>query len=129
MTELVIAAAKSYLDALISHDASQIRLAPDARRTIHGVVTDGADAIRESLTPPTADQYNIGIRDLRWFVDTTTQDAIAFYLLDVGNTIPPSTAVMTVHLAERFRVESGLITEIEGIFSVSGTANEVSGWS
>jgi 3'(2'), 5'-bisphosphate nucleotidase len=127
--QCMISAANTYLDALISHDATHIRLAPDARRTLQGDanVTDGAQAIRDSLTPPTGDQFNIGIRDLRWFVDKPNHEAVAFYLLDVGNTIPPTTVVATVHITERFKVDNGLITEIEGIFT-TGAANGGSGW-
>ena len=122
--QCMISAATTYLDALISHDATHIRLAPNARRTLQGVfVTDGADAIRQSLTPPTGDEVNIDLRDIRWFVDKPNHEAVAFYLLDIGKTVPPA----TVHLTERFKVENGLITEIEGIFSVGG-ANEGSGW-
>jgi hypothetical protein len=47
---------------------------------------------------------------------------------DIGNTIPPTTPAETVHLTERFKVDSGLITEIEGIFSVGTTTLEGSGW-
>ena len=36
---------------------------------------------------------------------------------------------VTVHLAERFKIEHGLITEIEAIFTnQAGTADGVSGW-
>jgi hypothetical protein len=125
----MISAATTYLDALISHDATHIRLAPNVRRTLQGVsVTVGADNVRKSLTPPTGDQLNIDIRNLRWFVDTPHHEAVAFYLLDIGNTVPPTVATATVHLTERFKVEDGLITEIEGIFSVSTTPGEGSGW-
>jgi hypothetical protein len=70
----------------------------------------------------------IGIRGVRWFVEKPSHEAIAFYLLDFGNTIPPTAAAGTVHLTERFKVENGLITEIEGIFDASTTPNEGSGW-
>ncbi|MHB8466545.1 MAG: hypothetical protein ACYDH6_15810 [Acidimicrobiales bacterium] len=124
----MIAAANTYLDALLSHDASRIRLAPNARRTENGMDTgDGAAAIRTSLTPPTPDEVNTGMRDKRWFVDA--DEAIAFYLLDTS-TLPPSPLhTSTTHLVERFRVDRGLIREIEAIFWVSpGPSQEGSGW-
>jgi hypothetical protein len=55
-------------------------------------------------------------------------EAIAFYLLDVGSTIPPTAPAATVHLSERFKVEHGLITQIEAIFTVGTGPLEGSGW-
>lgn len=105
----VIATANTYLDALLSHDGSKIRLAPDARRTENGGVTgDSAAEIRKSVSPPTPDQVNTGIRDKRWFVDGN--QATVLYLLDTS-TLPPSVLhTTTTHLAERFKVVRGLIT-------------------
>jgi hypothetical protein len=103
----------------VSHDPSDVPLAPDVHRRENGIDTgDSADAIRRSLSPPTPNQVITGARDIRWFVDSKSNDAIAFYLLDVA-TIPPQ----VVHLSERFRVEHGLITEIEAIFSVNSIQN------
>jgi len=125
----MIAAATTYLDALVSHDATHIRLAPNVRRTEQGSDTgDGAAAIRKSLTPPTPDQVIIDKRDVRWFVDQDQHEAIAFYLLDVGSSIPPTAPAATVHLSERFKVVHGLITQIEAIFTTGTTPNQGSGW-
>jgi hypothetical protein len=125
----MIAAATTYLDALVSHDATHIRLAPNVRRTEQGNDTgDGAAAIRKSLTPPTPDQIIIDKRDVRWFVDQDQHEAVAFYLLDIGATIPPTTHAGTVHLSERFKVVRGLITQIEAIFTVGAGPDEGSGW-
>jgi hypothetical protein len=124
----MIQTATTYLDALLSHDASQVRLAPSARRTENGGDTgDGAAAIRKSLSPPTPDEVNTGIRDKRWF--TTGDEAIVFYLLDTS-TLPPSPLhTTTTHIVERFRVDQGLITEIEAIFWIDpGPTPEGSGW-
>jgi hypothetical protein len=134
--QCMISTATTYLDALVSHDATNIRLAPDARRTEEGFDTgDGAAAIKQSVSLPTFDESIIDMRDVRWFVDKPDHEAIAFYILDVG-AIPnpllpfvrPTTATGTVHLSERFQVQNGLITQIEVIFSVSTTPNEGSGW-
>jgi hypothetical protein len=132
----MISAATTYLDALVSHDATHVRLAPDVIRTEEGSNTGtGAAAIRTSLSLPTFDEAIIDMRDVRWFVDQPDHEAIAFYLLDVG-AIPnplvpfvrPTTATGTVHLSERFKVENGLISQIEAIFYTSATPNEGSGW-
>lgn len=128
-----IASATTYLDALISNDASQIALAPSARRTINGGSSSNEQAIRDSLEPPSGDESNVGIRDLRWFVERLpdgSQNATAFYLLDTS-TIPPNEAVhtTTTHLVERFRVLDGYIHEIEAVFWASpGPTQEPSGW-
>jgi hypothetical protein len=111
----MISAAGKYIDALVSHDPSDVPLAPDVHRRENGIHTgDSADAIRRSLSPPTPNEVITDSRDIRWFVDSKTNDVIAYYLLDVATTPP-----QVVHLAERFRVEGGLITEIEAIFSVN----------
>jgi hypothetical protein len=124
----MIRTATTYLDALLSHDARQVRLATSARRTENGGDTgDGAAAIRKSLSPPTPDEVNTGIRDTRWF--TTGDQAIAFYLLDTS-TLPPSPLhTTTTHIVERFRIRHGLITEIEAIFWIDpGPTKAGSGW-
>jgi hypothetical protein len=123
-----IATANTYLDALLSHDGSKIRLAPNARRTQNGSVTaENAEEIRTSLTSPTPDDVNTGIRDKRWFV--AGEHVTAFFLLDTS-TLPPSPLhTTTVHLVERFRVRRGLIHEIEAVYWVGpGPQEEGSGW-
>lgn len=123
-----IATANTYLDALLSHDASKIRLAPNARRTQNGSVTaENAEEIRTSLEPPTPDEVNTGIRDKRWFV--AGEHVTAIFLLDTS-TLPPSPLhTTTTHLVERFRVRHGLIHEIEAVYWVGpGPQEEGSGW-
>jgi hypothetical protein len=109
----VISAATSYLDALVSHDSSQVRLAPSAIRTENAYDTgDSGPQIANDLA--TNAQYLVvhDVRDVRWFVDG--DQAIAFYLIDAA--VPGvNVQFATVHLAERFQVESGLITQIEAI--------------
>ncbi len=126
--QCMIAAASSYIDALVSHDPSNVPFAPNVRRVENGTVSGtSADEIRLQLSPPTADGVIIGARDIRWFVDG--DEVIAYYLLDVSGTIPPTTQVATVHLSERFKVVHGLIYEIEAIFSVTpGTTPGTSGF-
>jgi hypothetical protein len=124
----LIATANTYLDALLSHDGSRIRLAANARRTENGMDTgDDAATIRKSVTTPTPDEVNTGMRDKRWFVDG--DQATAFYLLDTSTLPPTPLHTTTVHLVERFRVKRGLINEIEAIFWVApGPQQEGSGW-
>jgi hypothetical protein len=108
----VIDVAMKYLDALVSHDASSVPIAPDAWRTEEGRNSGlGADDIRVKTESPIMHGIT-AIRDLRWFVDG--HDAVAFYLLDSGG--------RTAHIAERFRIIDGLIHEIEAIFYVSPVA-------
>ena len=112
--EAVIAVASTYLDALVSHDARRIPLAPDAWRTEEGRNSgQGADDIRARTE---SDQMKVisGIRDVRWYVDG--ENAIALYLLDAAGA--------TTHVAERFRVVDGLIREIEAIFFISPVPNQ-----
>jgi hypothetical protein len=110
----VIDAATKYLDALVSHDASEVPLAPDAWRTEQGRNSGrGPDDIR-TKTESEVMHGITGIRDLRWFVDGN--DAVGLYLLDAGS--------RTAHIAERFRVIDGLIHEIEAIFYVSSVPGQ-----
>jgi len=136
----MISAATTYLDALVSHDGTDIRLAPNVVRTEEGHNTGtGAAAIIKSVSLPTPDESIIDKRDVRWFVDKPNNEAIAFYILDVGAEpnpptflpfVRPTVATGTVHLSERFKVDHGLITQIEAIFNVSTTACDGDGgWS
>jgi hypothetical protein len=133
----MIAAAKSYLDALVEHDASKVPFASDARRTEQGQVSAlGEDALREStkLQPDMIEHGNT-----RYFVDEETNNVVAYTLLRIpGTKADPNRKSYldgqegnpsTVHLAERFKVEKGYITEIEALFSIkSGTDQGTSNW-
>jgi hypothetical protein len=135
--QCMVSAASTYLDALVSHDGTHIRLDPNVVRTEEGHNTGtGATAIIKSVSIPTFDESIIDRRDTRWFVDKPNHEAVAFYILDVGaepnplqNFVRPTVATGTVHLSERFKVENGLITQIEAIFSVSTSPCEGDGWS
>jgi hypothetical protein len=134
----MISAATTYLDALVSHDASHIRLDPNVVRTEQGHNTGtGTAAIIKSVSLRTFDEVIIDRRDTRWFVDKPNHEAVAFYILDIGappsRLVPfvrPTVATGTVHLSERFKVDNGLITQIEAIFSINSTTPcEGDGWS
>lgn len=133
----MISAAKSYLDALVAHEASEVPFAETARRTEQGTVTAvGEQALRDStkLQPDMTEHANT-----RYFVDEQTNNVVVYTLLRIPGTKDdpnrktysdgrkPSPS--TVHLAERFKVEKGLITEIEAIFRIEdGTDEGVSNW-
>jgi hypothetical protein len=135
--QCMISAATTYLDALVSHDASHIRLDPNVVRTEQGHNTGtGAAAIIKSVSLPTFDEAIIDKRDVRWFVDKPNHEAVAFYILDVGAEpnpllpfVRPSEVTGTVHLSERFKVDNGLITQIEAIFDISTGKCDPDGWS
>ena len=141
--QCMISAATTYLDALVSHDTSHIRVAPHVIRTEEGGRTaSSAIDIIKSLSIPTFDESIIDRRDTRWFVDKPNHEAVAFYILDVGAEpnlptllpfVRPTVPTATVHLTERFKVDNGLITQIEAIFDVSAPATgghpcETDGW-
>ncbi len=119
MTErdAVIAAAEQYLfHGLVEHDPDKVPLAPNAIRTEQGHNTGtSGEAIAKSLR---SDIMNViqGIRNVRWIVEG--DQAVAWYDLDTTRTETP------VLIAERFRVENGLITEIEALFHTPETELE-----
>jgi hypothetical protein len=131
----MIIAATSYLDGLVRHDGSKVLFAPDIVRTEQGVERGrGEGLLRAKLNtePPM-----LGYANTRFITDLQTHQVVYFTLLrlatDESQPAPPPGAKplppVTVHLAERFKVEHGLITEIEAIyFSQSGTADGTSGW-
>jgi hypothetical protein len=136
----MIQAATAYLDSIVNHDASTVPFAPDVKRTEQGRITAmGETAIRESqkLQPDMAGHVNT-----RFFVEESSHNVIAFTLLRVtGRKADPNRRTFsgvdvaerdpfTVHLAERFKVEKGLITEIEAIFyREQGTMDGLSNWA
>ncbi len=135
--DCMITAAKAYLDAITTHDASKVPFAPNVRRTELGRVTgEGETNIREhtKLQPDMAGHGNT-----RYFVDEKTHNVVAYTLLRIPGTkadanrksladrLTPQPS--TVHLAERFKVEKGLIVEIEALFTVeNGTMDGTSNW-
>ncbi len=133
----MIAAAKSYLDGVVTHDGSKVLFAPDVKRTEQGRITgQGEVALRDStkLQPDMTGHGNT-----RFFVDEKTNNVIAYTLLRIPGTksdanrktyadkLTPQPS--TVHLAERFKVEKGLITEIEALFTIAnGSMDGTSSW-
>ncbi len=122
-----IAVAETYIfHGLVEHDGDKVLLADDALRTEQGRSTgDNAAAIRASLESP-ALQVVSGVKNLRWVVECNFDDvchasAIFDLEIDAFGPRPP------VLIAERFRVEDGLITEIEAIFVIQEDFGPCSG--
>jgi hypothetical protein len=102
-------AAQSYIEALQSHDASNVPLADHVRRLENNKVNaDGADALRQSLNKGAQYRLIRGIRDLSWYV--AGNDVFATYTVDAGLSTGTLASGRTF---ERFRVENGWITQIE----------------
>ena len=137
----MIAAATAYLDSIVAHDASKVPFAPNIRRTEQGHVTADSEAQIRELQKMQPDMA--GRRNTRFFVDEPNHEVIAYTLLEVTGTKADAARKTfsdnfpadqkkpsTVHLAERFKVEKGLITEIEAIFQIQvGTIDGSSGWA
>lgn len=110
-----VQAAQSYIDALQSHDASDIPLAPHVRRIENNKVNaDGAAALRRSLNKGAQYRLIRGIRDLTWHV--AANDVFALYTVDAGLATGTLASGRTF---ERFRIENGLITQIEVVVYTS----------
>jgi len=124
----MIAAATSYLEGIVTHDGSKVLFAPDVRRTEEGHDTGQGEAtLRAALLkmPPM-----LGYHNTRFVVDQKTHQLVYFTLLRLDSGAGAmSGKPVTVHLAERFKVEHGLITEIEAIFwNQIGTSDGESLW-
>jgi hypothetical protein len=131
----MIVAATSYLEGLVDHDGSKVLFAPDIGRTEQGIERGRGEAVlRAALDqePPM-----LGYGNTRFVTDLDTHQVVYFTLLrlatDESQPAPPPGAKplppVTVHLAERFKVEHGLIKEIEAIYySQAGTSEGMSGW-
>jgi hypothetical protein len=114
----IVDVARTYLDALVSHDAESVLLAEDARRVDNGTVTvEGADALRAIIRREPAAR----IDTFRWVVDG--DEAIVFYDLDAdlsrgaGDDLAPPDTWIPAYIGERFRVRDGLVEEIEVVYA------------
>lgn len=138
------AVARSYIDALVSHDGSKIPLAPDVRRTEQGLTNArGEHEVRESFVRTTMVESTT---DVRLYTDVDKGEVIAFFLLNVdlkeadatattraGNTdykvaVTKPAGTYTVHEAERFGIVGGKIKAIEIIAHVEDGKGMGSGW-
>jgi hypothetical protein len=113
-----LATANTYLRSLVTHDTSDLQVAGAVVRTEEGGVTasGAAELCKGNQGPVTVEDAVLGMREIRWVVSDGDQ-AIAFYLLD-SPTSP-------TYIAERFRVDHGLIQHIEAIFYIDVTGYAV----
>ncbi|WP_394822813.1 hypothetical protein [Pendulispora albinea] len=107
-----IAAANTYLRALVTHDARDVPLAPAAYRIENGLLTGiSGETIRHALD--TGPQYRLitDLRDLQWSVHDGR--VVADYLLDIQLPQIPI-GRLTIHVREWFTVRNdGQIHVIE----------------
>jgi hypothetical protein len=109
-TEIINTATK-YLEAIVSHDPSDVPFAEHATRFEQGHQDCASpDEIRKALQAGAMDVIK-GIGPVRWIVEEASNQAIALFELDLDHG-------GTCRLAERFRVRDGLIEEIEAIFAI-----------
>jgi hypothetical protein len=114
----IVDVARTYLDALVSHDADSVLLAEHARRIDNGKVTvEGADALRAIIRREPAARTG----GFRWIVDG--DQAITFYDLDAdmtrgeGDELGPPDSWIPAYIGERFQVRDGRIEEIEVVYT------------
>jgi hypothetical protein len=103
--------ADTYLKALVSHDATHIKMAHDVCRMENGLESASSDKeVERGVETPALGGIR-AIFNVRWFVDGP--EAIAFYDLDATTSIE--------HIAERFLIVRHKIQEIEADFGTPGS--------
>ena len=113
-----IGVAQSYLDSLLTHEASAVPLAEHAYRIENGAYMGSTGAeIRAALEHSSMDFID-RIEDLRWYA--APGSAVAFYTLyvDAGDA-----GQVVCRIGERFRVFGGELVEIEVVIATEATAN------
>jgi hypothetical protein len=109
--DVLLAACRAYLAALVSHEASRVPLAPDAWRVENGANSGASSAaIASSLESPLMKAV-AGIDDVTWFAER--DQAASFYTLRVQ----AGERRGSCRIAERFRVRDGELVEIEAVVS------------
>jgi hypothetical protein len=105
-----IAIAGTYLEALVSHDASHILMAPNLCRMENGLNSASSSAdIKRGVETPALGGIK-AIYDVHWFVEGP--EAVAYYTMNATTSIE--------YIAERFLVVDGVIQEIEANFGTPG---------
>ena len=125
--ECIVKAVDSYYDAMQNHNGKLAWFAPNIRRTLIGLpnnsgedfIMEGEKTIRESLDRAPHQTH----LDHRYWVDEKARTVNALMLTTLHD------RVSTIHVAERFTVDKGLITEIEAVFYIDTTTREgTTGW-
>ncbi|GAB2661603.1 3'(2'),5'-bisphosphate nucleotidase CysQ [Prescottella soli] len=110
-----VAMAREYIDSLVTHDASKVRLARHCHRYENGQRTgDSGDEIRSMLE--TGGQYRpiSGVRDLEF--REWGSDVVARFLLDMNT----GRDTLTVAITEHFSIPSAEIDSITAIIEPHG---------
>jgi len=121
---VVVDAARAYLDALVSHDGSNVPLAPQAWRVENG--RGSGDSGPEIAAALASEIMHVvaGVRDELWIVEDDT--AVVFYTLDVDlgrlPNAPSDAPKRAKRLGERFRVVDGMVAEIEAVIPAEDIA-------
>ena len=141
--DAMAAMATTYVQALLSHDGSALKLTPDVRRTENGLVNaNGENEVRASFAET---KMVTGTRNLHLVADEKRQAVTAFFLVDVSLSGSAQTETKagdkaykvavsvpggdyTVHEAEEFRFSKGAIHEIEIIANVQKGRGGTTGW-
>ncbi len=125
--ECLVRAVDSYYNAMQNHDGRLAWFAPNIRRTLVGLpnnsgedfIMEGEKSIRESLDRAPHQTH----LDHRYWVDEQAHMVNALMLTSLQD------RVSSIHVAERFKVENGLITEIEAVFYIDPTTRDgKTGW-
>jgi len=116
----LIATMNLYLQWEDTHDASKIPFAPQVKRWESGILTGDGETHTRALKLP-----HQKVTDIRAFVDLETKSVFYwaiyrypdFGLRGTSTWLPRwGAGPKTLHVSERFKVEDGLITEIENVF-------------
>jgi hypothetical protein len=108
----VVRVAQSYLESLLSHDASGVALAENAYRIENGTYMGSTGAEIRAALEHSNMNFLDRIEDVRWYA--APGSAVAFYTLYV-NAGAAGEAVCKI--GERFRVYDGALVEIEVVYS------------
>ncbi|MHA4850829.1 MULTISPECIES: 3'(2'),5'-bisphosphate nucleotidase CysQ [unclassified Rhodococcus (in: high G+C Gram-positive bacteria)] len=118
-----VAMARAYIDALVSHDATKVRLSESAWRVENGQHTGDSGAfIRDELENGPQYQAIQAVRDLSFH--EWGENVVARFLLDLG---AAPTEVTTVRITEHFHIPAGAIQSVMAIIEphvTEGNADE-----
>ncbi|MFZ2172659.1 MAG: 3'(2'),5'-bisphosphate nucleotidase CysQ [Rhodococcus sp. (in: high G+C Gram-positive bacteria)] len=106
-----VAMARAYIDALVTHDATKVRLAENAWRVENGQRTGESGAvIRDELENGPQYQAIQAVRELTFH--EWGENVVARFLLDLG---PDPTDVTSVRVTEHFDIPAGEIKSVTAI--------------
>ena len=115
-----VAMARAYIDALVSHDATKVRLADNAWRVENGQHTGESGAfIRDELENGLQYQAIQAVRELSFH--EWGDNVVARFVLDLGAT---PTEVTSVRITEHFDIPAGAIQSVMAIIEPSAIERE-----